>query len=297
MFQPEATCGEDATVFSLWPNSNSGQHPDFIACAWTNQGNPSTARALVKFDLGVIPLNVTVLQATLYLFHYPSTSNTGHSNLSGPADCWLERITQPWLENSVTWNLQPATTAQNRLNVPAPTNNAQNYTLDVTALVQDMLDDPANSHGFMLRQQNESYYRSLLFASSDHVSPQLHPRLDITYTTNDFPLSGCWTSATVPPDTTASATDPVLSIPNVFSPDGDGINDEFFPDTSGIRSSSLEIFDRWGVKVCATAALRWDGYSTSGQPCSDGTYYYLLRCTMRDGKERDFKGFVMLVRS
>ncbi|TND01816.1 MAG: hypothetical protein FD123_4192 [Bacteroidetes bacterium] len=300
IFQPDSVCGKDALIWTLWPDNNSAQHPDFIACAWTNQGNPSGTRALIDFDLAVIPAGAAVQQATLELSHYPSPYNTGHSNLSGPADCWLERIIQAWQDNTVTWNNQPATTVQNQLNIPAPTVMTQNYTLNVTQLVQDMLNDPANSFGFMLRLQNESYYRSLLFASSDNPYPQLRPKLTVVYTPDTLPAAGCWVLVQEPGDTTSAQNpppDPEISIPNVFSPNGDGINDLFFPDTAHIEGLQFRIFDRWGVEVfSAFPAMPWDGRNTSGIPCSDGTYYYIFDYRTAGQNQITRKGFLTLIR-
>lgn len=299
-FQPDSACGKDAVIASLWPDINSGTHPDFLACAWTNQGNPSTTRALISFDLATIPANATIISATLELYHYPSLYNTGHSNLSGPANCWLQRIIQPWSEQTVTWNNQPATTGVNQVNVMAPFSNTQNYTLTVTDLVTDMLNDPANSFGFMLRQQTESYYRSLLFASSDMGNPAFYPKLTVVYQENLLPVAGCWTDVVVTPDSISSnpvAADPEIVIPNVFTPNNDGVNDVFFADTVNVTITSLEIYNRWGNLLFRSApGTFWNGNSESGNPCSDGTYYYLLEYRTVNGEQRITKGFFTLIR-
>ena len=67
--------------------------------------------------------------------------------------------------------------------------------------------------------------------------------------------------------------------PNVFTPNGDGVNDEFVPfePHHGVVKVQMQIFDRWGRRVFQTEdpAIRWDGLDeTSHQPCSDGVYYY-----------------------
>ena len=296
-FQPDSVCGKDALVSGLWPNNNSGNHPDFIACAWTYQGNPSTVRALISFDLATIPAGSTIISATLDLFHYVSPYNTGHSNLSGPANCWLERITQPWNEGSVTWNNQPATTIQNRLNIPAPTSMTQNYSINVIVLVNDMLNDPANSYGFELRQQTEQYYRSLLFASSDNANSSLRPKLTIVYDLDIAPLAGCYSNFVISPVTPPVTTqpDPVVHIPNVFTPNNDGINDTFYADTVNFTVDEFVVFDRWGIPVYKSSPGKpWDG-THNGNPCSDGTYYYLFSYSVGSQKYT-FKGFVTLLR-
>lgn len=300
-FQPDSVCGKDALVWTLWPSVNNGGHSDFIACAWTNQGNPSGTRALVDFDLAVIPSGVTIQSAILDLYHYPSPYNAGHSNLSGLADCWLQRITQPWQEYGVTWNTQPATTTQNQLVIPAPTIMTQNYSLNITQLVQDYINNPSTSFGFMLRLQNESYYRSLLFASSDNVNMQLHPRLTVVYSPQQFPSAGCWNTLVEGPNSTGNnplPPDPDLVVPNIFTPNGDQFNDLFFPSLlPGVTISRFEIYNRWGNRIYnSSAVFSWNGMSETNIPCSDGTYYYVIGYSDSTNVQRVKKGFVTLIR-
>jgi gliding motility-associated-like protein len=69
---------------------------------------------------------------------------------------------------------------------------------------------------------------------------------------------------------------PDLFIPNVFSPNGDGINDVFFVDYTGSQPFQLDIFDRWGVLLYqgTNKTIGWDGNTTQGQPATDGVYFY-----------------------
>lgn len=89
-----------------------------------------------------------------------------------------------------------------------------------------------------------------------------------------------------------------ILIPNVFSPNGDGVNDEFYIPNSGLLEYNIEIFDRWGVKVFESSApaIRWDGRSTSGQPCTDGTYYYILKA-VSNSADYSTTGFLTLIGS
>ena len=68
-------------------------------------------------------------------------------------------------------------------------------------------------------------------------------------------------------------------LPNVFTPNGDGINDMFTPfmPYSGVTKIEMEIFNRWGKRVFRTndPDILWDGADeTTHQPSSDGVYYY-----------------------
>ena len=84
-----------------------------------------------------------------------------------------------------------------------------------------------------------------------------------------------------------------LVIPNVFSPNGDGINEFFVVDSKGLKDIYIEIFDRWGLKLHTIDGPKgyWDGV---GAP--EGTYYYLLRAEGYDGKVFEKQGYLLLVR-
>jgi gliding motility-associated-like protein len=86
-----------------------------------------------------------------------------------------------------------------------------------------------------------------------------------------------------------------IVIPNVFSPNGDGTNDEFYIPNSGLKEYKIEIFDRWGVKIFESTApaIHWDGRSTSGNVCTDGTYYFVLHA-ITDTRDYSTTGFITL---
>jgi hypothetical protein len=108
--------------------------------------------------------------------------NVGHSQLSGANNSWFEKITSPWDENLVTWNNQPATDTLHRAYLHPSITYNEDYVVNVTALIQDIVSYPVDNYGLMLRLDTESYYRSLVFCSSDYPDETKHPRLDICYT-------------------------------------------------------------------------------------------------------------------
>lgn len=69
-----------------------------------------------------------------------------------------------------------------------------------------------------------------------------------------------------------------ITVPNVFTPDGDGINDLF--QVNGLPEIfTLSIYNRWGLKVFETedGSVMWNGqYLNSGQSMPGGVYYYVL---------------------
>jgi len=92
---------------------------------------------------------------------------------------------------------------------------------------------------------------------------------------------------------------------NAFSPNGDGVNDTFFPqsaDNSAIQILRFQIFDRWGGLVFQqeNGPLRdprfaWDG-RRRGEFLGAGSYVYFLEITFADGAGALLSGAVMLVR-
>jgi gliding motility-associated-like protein len=124
-------------------------------------------------------------------------------------------------------------------------------------------------------------------------------------------LAGCYLVEAV--DSFGNASDfsnlvcvdncPSYELPNVFSPNGDNINDLFHPiSTQFVLSVKLIIYNRWGSVVYETndPMINWDGkhYQTN-QDCSEGTYYYVAEVTedrLEGPLTRELSGFLTLFR-
>ncbi|HXC03662.1 MAG TPA: gliding motility-associated C-terminal domain-containing protein, partial [Bacteroidia bacterium] len=88
-----------------------------------------------------------------------------------------------------------------------------------------------------------------------------------------------------------------LNVPNVFTPNGDGKNDEFLVSSQGIVQFDLKIYDRWGVELAEilNADQGWDGRTRAGLLVADGTYYYILHATGTDKKTYSLQGFFQMI--
>ncbi len=89
-----------------------------------------------------------------------------------------------------------------------------------------------------------------------------------------------------------------IVVPNVFSPNGDGVNDRFEPEANGSQEVEVTIYDRWGTEVFRSSnlAVTWDG-NNPDRKASEGSYFYIIRYTpsCEDGmKER--RGHVTVLR-
>ncbi len=88
------------------------------------------------------------------------------------------------------------------------------------------------------------------------------------------------------------------TIPNVFSPNSDGINDLFLIKSTGLDALTCTIFNRWGMLIYEYDAIRagWDGYTFGGEKAPAGTYYYILQATCPSNAQLKGDGFLQLVR-
>ncbi|WKZ65505.1 MAG: gliding motility-associated C-terminal domain-containing protein [Flavobacteriales bacterium] len=76
---------------------------------------------------------------------------------------------------------------------------------------------------------------------------------------------------------------PVYALPNIFTPNGDRVNDLFVPfPYRGVKAIDLRVFNRWGQVVFTTTDpdVRWNGtLNNEGETCPDGVYYYTCTVT------------------
>ncbi|MFY7908727.1 MAG: gliding motility-associated C-terminal domain-containing protein [Emticicia sp.] len=98
---------------------------------------------------------------------------------------------------------------------------------------------------------------------------------------------------------------PVVELPNVLTPNGDGKNDTFTPMTCSafIKTISVEIYNRYGVKVYESSGntLSWDGKSSNGTELPSGTYYYVSQVVIQRLDKADeipttIKGWIELIK-
>jgi len=92
-------------------------------------------------------------------------------------------------------------------------------------------------------------------------------------------------------------------IPNAFSPNGDGINDVFYP--TGNNASfvkSLTIYNRWGNQMFSVLnvpgndpAYGWNG-TWKGAAAQVGVYYYIAQLVGADNKTKQYTGNVTLLK-
>ena len=98
-----------------------------------------------------------------------------------------------------------------------------------------------------------------------------------------------------------------LEVPNVFTPNGDGVNDVWQVNLGfGNTFKSCMVYNRWGIEIHSEVGSNsspsgrlggaWDGRTTSGIECSSGIYYYTLEYTDAKGDKQKKNGYISLLR-
>lgn len=108
--------------------------------------------------------------------------------------------------------------------------------------------------------------------------------------------NGCQTLGEIEISEITCAT--ALIMPNVFSPNEDGVNDFFeVYESSGINSADIRIFNRWGMRVYigTLEETPWDG-TTHGTLCPAGVYFYWVDYVDVYGQTLTEKGSLTLIR-
>jgi gliding motility-associated-like protein len=89
-----------------------------------------------------------------------------------------------------------------------------------------------------------------------------------------------------------------LQMPNVFSPNADGLNDFFRPIYWGYNRIHLQIWDRWGILIFDNRMITgqwWDG-TKNGTPCQEGVYVYRVAADRDQAYPLERYGTVTLLR-
>jgi gliding motility-associated-like protein len=88
-----------------------------------------------------------------------------------------------------------------------------------------------------------------------------------------------------------------LLVPNSFSPNGDGINDEFNVNITNLKKFSISIFNRYGEKLFNASDIfnSWKGTS-SGKPVPVGAYYYVITGLDLFNRAVKYSGSITLIR-
>jgi len=88
-----------------------------------------------------------------------------------------------------------------------------------------------------------------------------------------------------------------IVVPNAFTPNNDGYNDQFILTSQSITTFKGQIFNRWGKKIFEweNVAKGWDGKTPTGNS-AEGVYYYIIKAKGVDAVDFNLSGSITLLR-
>ncbi|MBX3252614.1 MAG: PKD domain-containing protein [Chitinophagaceae bacterium] len=136
---------------------------------------------------------------------------------------------------------------------------------------------------------------------TDCPNPVASPQFDKTYTVAVTDSNTCMSSAEI--TVRVLCTEENYFVPNTFSPNGDGMNDVFYPRGRGLaRVQSMRIYNRWGQQVfekknfmANDASKGWNG-RMANQPLPPDVYVYIVEFVCDNAQIVPMKGNVTLIR-
>ncbi|WP_343744524.1 gliding motility-associated C-terminal domain-containing protein [Chitinophaga sp.] len=135
-------------------------------------------------------------------------------------------------------------------------------------------------------------------SGTSHTVNNLQPNQTLNFGVRAIGASDCETSGLgTLTCTTSNPQGNNIFIPNLFSPNGDGVNDVLYVYGTAIAQLEFRVYNQWGQLVFTSKDQRqgWDG-TMSGQKQPVGVYVYIVRATMQDGQVITKKGNVTLMR-
>ena len=161
-------------------------------------------------------------------------------------------------------------------------------TPDVYAFMGDFIQLSATSSTTGTFTWSPSEYLSCV----NCVSPVANPDQNYTYTVSYTDNNGCKAS-----DDVQIFYDPIIYVPNTFTPDGNEFNANFLAIGGNIKTFEMRIFNRWGEEIFTSnnITIGWDS-TYKGKNCPDGTYIWKIKLTGFENQEQELVGHVNLLR-
>jgi gliding motility-associated-like protein len=136
---------------------------------------------------------------------------------------------------------------------------------------------------------------------TDCQSPTAMPKKTITYTVFVTGAGGCKAQDDITINVRCETSQ--IFVPNTFTPNGDGVNDRFYPSGKGISTiKRFSVYNRWGELVYQMndmplndPTIGWDG-TYKGMEAKPDVFVYIISATCETGDPIEIKGDISLVR-
>jgi hypothetical protein len=188
-FQPGPEEGKDAMISDLEPDKNFGAHKYFEATYMSESMLTvmRTNRSLIFFNMSALPKSAVIKKAVLRLCYdlpipWDSTIFIAPNSTAKVKACGiLQQITEPWEENSVTWNKQPKTTEINQVYIYPFIKNSNVLEIDVTGLIVIPATNVLSNYGMLFKLYPNERFKGFRFVSSDYSDAGMRPKLSVQY--------------------------------------------------------------------------------------------------------------------
>ncbi|HRH02635.1 MAG TPA: gliding motility-associated C-terminal domain-containing protein [Bacteroidia bacterium] len=143
-----------------------------------------------------------------------------------------------------------------------------------------------------------NWYPATGISDTSLTNPKASPKQSAWYYVSHYNSFGYLAKDSVYITVINCSNESSLMLPNIISPNNDGINDVFTAKSSNLVSFKCQLINRWGVLVAELSEPNqsWSGTTKSGVALPEGVYYYVVTAKGKDDKEYNLKGFVSLVR-
>ena len=126
----------------------------------------------------------------------------------------------------------------------------------------------------------------------------VNPSITSNYIVTAINEIGCEVSEMVSVAVNQACPDATVDVPNMFTPNNDGVNDVFDFNYTGLEEVTLlRIYNRWGQKVFETNDLgfKWDG-TFRNLPVDPGVFVYYFEAICPNGKKVVYQGNITVIR-
>ncbi len=203
----------------------------------------------------------------------------------GPKDVTLTLDIGGNCSNSVTQSIEILQLDIAEMNKDTTINPGQSVTLDLPASASN-----GSALNYIWTSNNDD------LSCSNCLNPIVSPLESNTYNvTIAIPNSNCFVEATYRVNVERES---FIAIPTSFTPNGDGMNDEFQIALRDFREAEMRIYSRSGNEVFNTTAPSneaWDG-TFENQKMDIGVYVYYLLVTFNNDDQRLYRGNITLIR-
>jgi CHU_C Type IX secretion signal domain/PKD domain len=286
--------------------------------AWVNIDRPVSAAALLHYTCDYVALDGTALPD--HFFYYDPATNASRRLPNGVRHLWsstpASAIPYPDLEIDPVTFSPPLEDVRYMLAVTDSFGCSTTSSFDYESIhvKAEFTADPTEGEAPLEITFTDKSVRATSYTwkfGDDSISTLPDPGTHKYYIPGEYTVTlvieselTCTDSATV----TIEVVPSMLQIPNVFTPNEDGINDFFIPDKKSLRFLNLQIFAKSGQRVYfyqgdgddLQSWQGWDGkINYSERRAQPGAYYYVLRAVGYDDIEyigREYRGTVYLYR-